>query len=204
ENGERIEYKNRLLTVDRIPDFHICPIMKKCVGGINNLCYEGSEGVIKKQANKEYNNKEYYQYVSDFYYHYYQKGVIDTINNKRKKKYLEYMKYDHDPFSSYNSLSFRAPLLKKWKSKKFFHKWDKRKPHSVTSWKSNIIQSSKWINQKINNKVPKWINKKNEIKQKTQTTSLCDVNFWESSSFSHNKELKKENSNEYDFPNVII
>ncbi|VTZ67681.1 cysteine repeat modular protein 3, putative [Plasmodium chabaudi chabaudi] len=374
ENGEKIKYKNHLLTLDRIPDFHICPIMKKCAGGIHNLCYEGSEGylcsscsknydtnyfrsqcfkcqeikieilnfilfkivfyaliffliylnyfcyikknfvfiaifkiwyafiisfipyifimdsslpreenyilyfqfftslpirfitqylkincfinsynnekyiyvwyvqrfikiaepiidcfflicificfylvytlwnrqkicriqkVIKKQINKEYNNKEYYQYVSDFYYHYYQKGVIDTINNKRKKTYLEYMKYDRDPFSSYNSLSFRAPLLKKWKNKKSSHKWDKRKPHSVTSWKSNIIQSSKWINQKVSNKIPKWINKKNEIKQKTKTTSLGDVNFWESSSFSHNKELKKENSNEYDFPDVI-
>ncbi|CAD2087837.1 cysteine repeat modular protein 3, putative [Plasmodium vinckei brucechwatti] len=274
ENGERIEYKNRLLTVDRIPDFHICPIMKNSprkenyilyfqfftslpirfitqylkincfINSYNNekyiyvwyvqrfikiaepiidcfflvcifICFYlvytlwnrqkicRIQKVIKKQINKEYNNKEYYQYVSDFYYHYYQKGVIDTINNKRKKKYLEYMKYDHDPFSSYNSLSFRAPLLKKWKRKKRFHKWDKRKPHSVTSWKSNIIQSSKWINQKINNKVPKWINKQNEIKQKTQTASLGDVNFWKSSSFSHNKELKKENSNEYDFPNVI-
>ncbi|CDU16946.1 cysteine repeat modular protein 3 [Plasmodium yoelii] len=373
ENGEQIKYKKSFLTVDRIPDFHICPIMKKCVGGINNLCYEGSEGylcskcsnnydtkyfrsqcfkcqkkkieifnfilfkivfyvliyfliylnyfcnikknfvfigifkiwyafiisflpyifimdsnspreenyilyfqfftslpirfitqylklncfinsynnekyiyvwyvqrfikiaepiidcffmvcificfyiiytwwnhqkisliqkVIKNQINKEYNNKEYYQYVSDFYYHYYQKGVIDTINNKRNKTYLESMKYDCDSFSSYNSLSFRTPLLKKWKNKKYSKKLNKNKLPSVTSWKSNKNQSSKWINQKVSNKSQKWINKK-EKKKKTKTISLNNINFSESSSFSRNKKLTKENSNESDFLDVI-
>ncbi|SCP06009.1 cysteine repeat modular protein 3, putative [Plasmodium ovale] len=59
ENGGKIKYKNNYLTVDRIPDFHECPIRKRCVGGVNNLCYEGSEGYLCNNCSKNYDTNHF-------------------------------------------------------------------------------------------------------------------------------------------------
>ncbi|CRG95926.1 cysteine repeat modular protein 3, putative [Plasmodium gallinaceum] len=54
EKLEKIKYKNKYLTVDRVPDVHLCPITKRCVGGVNNLCYEGSEGYLCNNCSENY------------------------------------------------------------------------------------------------------------------------------------------------------
>ncbi|CRH00658.1 cysteine repeat modular protein 3, putative [Plasmodium relictum] len=54
EKLEKIKYKNKYLTIDRVPDIHLCPITKRCVGGVNNLCYEGSEGYLCNNCSNNY------------------------------------------------------------------------------------------------------------------------------------------------------
>ncbi|SOV16219.1 cysteine repeat modular protein 3 [Plasmodium gaboni] len=46
EKLEKIIYKNNFLVVDRIPDFHLCPISNRCMGTSFNLCFKGSEGYL--------------------------------------------------------------------------------------------------------------------------------------------------------------
>ncbi|GAB68293.1 cysteine repeat modular protein [Plasmodium cynomolgi strain B] len=54
EKLEKLKYKNEYLTVERIPDFHLCPISKRCVGGVDNLCAHGSEGYLCNNCSKNY------------------------------------------------------------------------------------------------------------------------------------------------------
>ncbi|EUD66555.1 hypothetical protein C922_03189 [Plasmodium inui San Antonio 1] len=54
EKLEKLKYKNEDLTVERIPDFHLCPISKRCVGGVDNLCAHGSEGYLCNNCSKNY------------------------------------------------------------------------------------------------------------------------------------------------------
>ncbi|GAW82815.1 cysteine repeat modular protein 3 [Plasmodium gonderi] len=54
EKLEKLKYKNEYLTVDRIPDFHLCPISKRCIGGVDNLCYQGSEGYLCNNCSDNY------------------------------------------------------------------------------------------------------------------------------------------------------
>ncbi|ANQ06418.1 Cysteine repeat modular protein [Plasmodium coatneyi] len=54
EKLEKLKYKNEYLTVERIPDFHLCPISKRCVGGVDNLCAHGSEGYLCNNCSRNY------------------------------------------------------------------------------------------------------------------------------------------------------
>ncbi|KJP86611.1 hypothetical protein AK88_03715 [Plasmodium fragile] len=54
EKLEKLKYKNAYLTVERIPDFHLCPISTRCVGGVDNLCAHGSEGYLCNNCSKNY------------------------------------------------------------------------------------------------------------------------------------------------------
>ncbi|KNG74015.1 cysteine repeat modular protein [Plasmodium falciparum IGH-CR14] len=54
EKLEPIIYKNNFLMIDRIPDFHLCPISNRCMGTSSNLCFKGSEGYLCNNCSNSY------------------------------------------------------------------------------------------------------------------------------------------------------